>query len=89
VLARSAGVAGSRGPGAFGIPGPVLRLGPELAHLDAGDIIHVPDDGCRVAVLWKNSARHNALPAPRHPLQLRPPITSHGRRIPEPMNVTL
>src|ERR1700722_3959438 len=42
-------------------PGPVLGLGPELAHLDAGDIIHVPDDGRRVTVLWKNSARHNGL----------------------------
>jgi len=52
------GVAGARGGEN---PGPVLRLGPELAHLDAGDIIHVPDDGRRVTVLWKNSARHNAL----------------------------
>ena len=43
------------------MPGPALRLGPELAHLDAGDIIHVPADGRRVSVLWKNSARHNAL----------------------------
>ena len=40
---------------------PLLRLGPELAHLDAGDIIHVPADGRRVTVLWKNSARHNGL----------------------------
>ena len=55
------GAAGSRGAGASGMPGPVLRLGPELAHLDAGDIIHVPGDGRRVTVLWKNSARHNAL----------------------------
>jgi His-Xaa-Ser system radical SAM maturase HxsC len=55
------GVAGTPGPGASAIPGPVLRLGPELAHLDAGDIIHVPDDGRRVTVLWKNSARHNGL----------------------------
>ena len=39
----------------------MLRLGPELAHLDAGDIIHVPEDGRRVTVLWKNSARHNGL----------------------------
>ena len=52
------GVAGARGPE---MPGPVLRLGPELAHLDAGDIIHVPEDGRRVTVLWKNSARHNGL----------------------------
>ena len=43
------------------MPGPALRLGPELAHLDADDIIHVPADGRRVSVLWKNSARHNAL----------------------------
>ncbi len=49
------------GSGVSGMPGPVLRLGPELAHLDAGDIIHVPDDGRRVTVLWKNSARHNGL----------------------------
>ena len=54
-------VAGSRGPGISGMPGPVLRLGPELAHLGAGDIILVPGDGRRVTVLWKNSARHNAL----------------------------
>jgi His-Xaa-Ser system radical SAM maturase HxsC len=39
----------------------VLRLGPDLAHLDTGDIIHVPEDGRRVTVLWKNSARHNSL----------------------------
>ena len=44
-----------------GAPGPVLTLGPELAHLNPGDIIHVPADGRRVTVLWKNSARHNAL----------------------------
>jgi His-Xaa-Ser system radical SAM maturase HxsC len=51
-----------RGPGAASdMPGPVLRLGPVLAHLDSGDIIHVPADGRRVAVLWKNSARHNGL----------------------------
>ena len=51
-----------RGPGAASDrSGPMLRLGPELAHLDAGDIIHVPADGRRVAVLWKNSARHNGL----------------------------
>jgi His-Xaa-Ser system radical SAM maturase HxsC len=43
------------------IPGPVLRLGLDLAHLDTGDIIHVPEDGRRVTVLWKNSARHNSL----------------------------
>ena len=44
-----------------GPPGPVLKLGPELAHLSAGDIIHVPAGARRVTVLWKNSARHNAL----------------------------
>ena len=54
-------VAGVPGPGMSEMPSPVLRLGPELAHLDAGDIIHVPDDGRRVTVLWKNSARHNGL----------------------------
>jgi His-Xaa-Ser system radical SAM maturase HxsC len=43
------------------MPGPVLRLTHELAHLDAGDIIQVPTDGRRVTVLWKNSARHNSL----------------------------
>ena len=53
--------AGSRGPRASGMPGPVLGLGPELAHLDAGDIIYVSVDGRRIGVLWKNSARHNAL----------------------------
>jgi len=42
-------------------PGPVLKLGPELAHLSSGDIIHVPVGARRVTVLWKNSARHNAL----------------------------
>ena len=51
----------ARGPEISRRPGPVLRLGPELAHLDTGDIIHVPGDGRRVTVLWKNSARHNAL----------------------------
>ena len=55
------GVTGAPGSGVSGMPGPMLRLGPDLAHLDAGDIIHVPRDGRRVTVLWKNSARHNAL----------------------------
>ena len=45
----------------FEMPGPTLRLDPELAHIDAGDIIYVRGDGRRVNVLWKNSARHNAL----------------------------
>jgi len=44
-----------------GAPGPVLKLGPELAHLNPGDIIHVPAGARRVTVLWKNSARHNSL----------------------------
>jgi His-Xaa-Ser system radical SAM maturase HxsC len=48
-------------PEASAIPGPVLRLGPELAHLGADDIIHVHPAARRVTVLWKNSARHNAL----------------------------
>ncbi|MDQ2874427.1 MAG: His-Xaa-Ser system radical SAM maturase HxsC [Actinomycetota bacterium] len=39
----------------------MLELGSELAHLGPGDIIHVPADARRVTVLWKNSARHNAL----------------------------
>jgi His-Xaa-Ser system radical SAM maturase HxsC len=49
------------GPAGSEMPGPVLGLGPELAHLAAGDIIHVHGDGRRINVLWKNSARHNAL----------------------------
>lgn len=48
-------------PETSAIPGPVLRLGPELAHLDADDIIQVHPAGRRVTVLWKSSARHNAL----------------------------
>jgi His-Xaa-Ser system radical SAM maturase HxsC len=48
-------------PGESKIPGPVLRLGPALAHVDTGDIVHVSADGRRVTVLWKNSARHNGL----------------------------
>jgi His-Xaa-Ser system radical SAM maturase HxsC len=51
---------GAPGPWVSEMPCPVLTLGPELAHLDAGDIIHVAD-GRRVTVLWKNSARHNGL----------------------------
>ena len=39
------GMAGTLSPGVSEMPGPVLRLRPELAHLDAGDIIHVPEDG--------------------------------------------
>jgi His-Xaa-Ser system radical SAM maturase HxsC len=48
-------------PGMPAMSGPTLRLGPELDHLDAGDIIHVPADGRRVTVLWKDSATHNGL----------------------------
>jgi His-Xaa-Ser system radical SAM maturase HxsC len=46
---------------ATGIAGPVLRLGDELEHLDAGDIVYVSPDGRRVTVLWKDAARHNGL----------------------------
>lgn len=42
-------------------PGPGIRLGPELSHLEAGDIVHLSADGRRVTVLWKNSATHNGL----------------------------
>jgi His-Xaa-Ser system radical SAM maturase HxsC len=49
------------GAAAAGIPGPVLGLGPEMAHLGAGDIVHVHGGGRRINVLWKNSVRHNAL----------------------------
>jgi His-Xaa-Ser system radical SAM maturase HxsC len=44
-----------------GIPGPVLKLGPDLAHIDSGDIIHLAANARRITVLWKNSARHNGL----------------------------
>jgi His-Xaa-Ser system radical SAM maturase HxsC len=57
----TSGMARTPSPEARAVSGRVLRLGPELAHLDAGDIIHVPGDGRRVTVLWKNSARHNGL----------------------------
>jgi His-Xaa-Ser system radical SAM maturase HxsC len=43
------------------LPGPAILLGPDLAHIESGDIIHVAADGCRVTVLWKNSAVHNGL----------------------------
>src|ERR1700761_6543436 len=42
-------------------PGPMLKLGAELAHLGPGDIIHVPANGRKITVLWKNSAQHNGL----------------------------
>ncbi len=54
-------VPGTPGGATPGTPGPALKLGPELAHLSPGDIIHVSTGGRRVTVLWKNSARHNAL----------------------------
>jgi His-Xaa-Ser system radical SAM maturase HxsC len=65
-LTTEAGVrplSGLRTPGRAkrGTPGPTLALGPELAHLSTGDIIHVSTDARRVTVLWKDSARHNAL----------------------------
>jgi His-Xaa-Ser system radical SAM maturase HxsC len=47
--------------GPLAAPGPVIRLGQDLSHIEAGDIIHVPADGRRVTVLWKNSAAHNGL----------------------------
>lgn len=43
------------------VPGPVVRLGPGLEHVAPDDVVHVSRDGRRVTVLWKNSARHNAL----------------------------
>ena len=58
---KAAGVPAPLVPGIAEMPGPVLQLGPELGHLDAGDIIHVSGDGHRVTVLWKDSARHNGL----------------------------
>jgi His-Xaa-Ser system radical SAM maturase HxsC len=42
-------------------PGSAILLGPDLAHIESGDIIHVAADGSRVTVLWKNSAVHNGL----------------------------
>jgi His-Xaa-Ser system radical SAM maturase HxsC len=46
---------------ALALPGAAILLGPELAHIESGDIIHVAPDGRRVTVLWKNSAVHNGL----------------------------
>jgi His-Xaa-Ser system radical SAM maturase HxsC len=43
------------------LPGAAIRLGPEFAHLEPGDIIHTAAGGRRVTVLWKNSATHNGL----------------------------
>jgi His-Xaa-Ser system radical SAM maturase HxsC len=43
------------------LPGPAILLGPDLAHIGSGDIIHVAADGSRVTVLWKKSAVHNGL----------------------------
>ena len=50
-----------REAGAPAPPGPAILLGPDLAHIEPGDIIHVAPDGSRVTVLWKNSAVHNGL----------------------------
>ena len=41
--------------------GPVLRLGPDLVHLDRGDIIGVPEDGRRVTVLSRDREQHKHL----------------------------
>jgi His-Xaa-Ser system radical SAM maturase HxsC len=43
------------------IPGPVIQLPAELAHITAGDIIAIASDGRRVTVLWKITATHNSL----------------------------
>lgn len=51
----------TREAGALTAPGPVIRLGPELAHIEPGDVIHVPSDGGRVTVMWKKEAVHNGL----------------------------
>jgi His-Xaa-Ser system radical SAM maturase HxsC len=42
-------------------PGPTLVLPPDLAHLTAGDILSIPPDGRKVAVLWKSTATHKSL----------------------------
>jgi His-Xaa-Ser system radical SAM maturase HxsC len=42
-------------------PGPSILLGPDLGHIEPGDIVHIAPDGSRVTVLWKNSAVHNGL----------------------------
>lgn len=43
------------------LPGPAILLGPDLGHIEPGDIVHIAPDGSRVTVLWKNSAVHNGL----------------------------
>jgi His-Xaa-Ser system radical SAM maturase HxsC len=43
------------------LPGPAILVGPDLAHIESGDIIAVAAGGSRVTVLWKNSAFHNGL----------------------------
>ena len=40
---------------------PAIQLGPDLGHIEPGDIVHIAPDGSRVTVLWKNSAVHNGL----------------------------
>ena len=52
------GMARAARPGEGEIPGPVLRLGPDLAHLDGGDIIHVSE-----AKLAASVGRPRRLPA--------------------------
>lgn len=43
------------------LTGPAILLGPDLGHIEPGDIVHIAADGSRVSVLWKNSALHNGL----------------------------
>jgi His-Xaa-Ser system radical SAM maturase HxsC len=43
------------------VPGPVLQVPADLAHLAAGDIIGITPDGRRISVLWKQAATHNGL----------------------------
>jgi len=40
---------------------PSLQLPPELGHLSDGDIVAVSPEGTRLHVLWKATARHNAI----------------------------
>ena len=37
------------------MPGPVLGLGPELSHLNIGDIIYVSVDGSRVGAITNDA----------------------------------
>lgn len=43
------------------LAGPAIQLGPDLGHIEPGDVVHIAADGRRVSVLWKNSAVHNGL----------------------------